>query len=461
VNIQNIYYRFPYNIQKIIFNIYGYHQKKKRFSSDYNKYYEELKKNEKLQKEQIDEYQFKELKKLLEYSFQNVPYYQKLFNNIGFLPGDLKEIDDIKKLPVLTKTDIKENFEDLKSRTVKKRDLVLHSTGGTTGEKFIFYLPTNLRWNFNYATLYRFYSWAGIKLGDPRASIAGQIITNKSPFYMYNHPEKQLYYSAHFMNESNNYNFLKELLKRKPVFIQGHPSALEYIAKTIIEKGYSYKTKAVFTTSEQLFSEQRDTIQKAFDCFVYDTYGMGEMVASASECHMHNGFHLAPEYGFTEVINMQKYNNKIGEIVSTSLKNYAMPFIRYKCGDLGLISKNYKCPCGSNFPFLQKIVGRIDDIVYSTNGEKILPLTIRIRLKEAGSPDFQLLNEENNVFILNLLISEDNKDQINSKRIEEVLKHILGEKIRLKIAYNLPLVKSKHGKQQLVVKLFNNKNIQK
>jgi hypothetical protein len=72
-----------------------------------------------------------------------------------------------------------------------------------------------------------------------------------------------------------------------------------------------------------------------------------------------------------------------------------------------------------------------------------------------------VLNEENNVFTLNLLISEDNKDQISSKRIEEVLKHILGEKIRLKIAYNLPLVKSKHGKQQLVVKLFNNKNIQK
>lgn len=412
----DLYYKAPYFIRYPIFIATGALQAYGRYGAGFKKNYDDLMNNNFLSENEIVDLQNQYMRRLLHHAYNHVPYYKRMFDNLGFLPDDYKDKRDLEKLPILTKDIIKNNFDDLIADNVSKNKRTLHTSGGTTGKPFAFYLSNELKRDFNYATLYRFYSWAGVKFGEPRVSIAGRLITKRPPYAMKNLAENQLYICAHYLTEENLGDIVSSILKFRPSFIQGHPSAIAVVAHHMKHTGTQVPVKAVFTTSENLYLDQRTVIEEAFSCKVFDTYGMGELVAMASECSQHNGYHLAPEYGITEIVNSELYNDGFGEIISTSLQNYAMPMIRYKTGDLGKLSARL-CTCGCKFPMLESISGRIDDIIKLRDGKIILPLTLRITMKNAGIADFQIIQEQSGILRVNILGSfeENNKHLLVSK----------------------------------------------
>lgn len=445
----DLYYKAPYIIRYPVFIVTGAIQAKSRYGKRFKAIYNDLMKNLYLSEEGINILQFNYMKKLLCHAYANVPYYKKVFVEAGFNPDYFKSAEDLKKIPILTKEIIRENFKDLIAKNFKNKSITKNRSGGTTGKPIEYYLPKELKGDFNYASLYRFYSWAGVEFGELRVSIAGRLITKKPPYSMYNLAENQLYVCAHYLEEENLADILKSMIKFKPSFIQGHPSAVSIVAEYMINQNINIPVKAVFTTSENLYPDQRNVIEEAFQCKVFDTYGMGEMVAMASECAQHNGYHLAPEYGYTEVINTDHYEDVVGEIISTSLQNYAMPLIRYKTGDIGKL-KQGKCPCGCNFPMLEKISGRIDDVIKLRNGKTILPLTIRIRMKNAGITDFQIVQIEEDSFDVNILgIPADKNTESNIRRIIE---DIFGSEVRIQIHYNKDKILTQSGKKQMIIR---------
>lgn len=453
MKIIDLYYKMPLFIRYPIFLATGVYQAQNRYGRDFERLSAYLMSNLLLSRDNIHDLQMKSMKKLLRSAYTHVPYYKRIFDSVGFEPGDFRDLNDLRLLPILTKEIIKNNIGELISDKIHSKAKALHQTGGTTGSPTFFYLPKVLKGPFNFATLYRFYSWGGVKFGEPRVSIAGRLITKTPPYAMRNIAENQLYVCAHYLQKENLDELIKSIKNFMPAFVQGHPSALAILAHYMLEKGIVLPVKSVFTTSENLYDDQRSLIEMAFVCKVFDTYGMGEMVTMASECTEHKGYHLAPEYGITEVINENSYENGVGELICTSLQNYAMPLIRYKCGDIGKLSDE-KCSCGCAFPMLESISGRVDDVLKTIDGRTVLPLSIRLQMKAVDLSDFQVIQVRDNSFQVNLFgfYNEDQKDKVTVK-INSVLMPILGNSANILVQFEQIPILTKNGKRQVVIKL--------
>jgi len=129
----------------------------------------------------------------------------------------------------------------------------------------------------------------------------------------------------------------------------------------------------VFTTSEVLSSNQRITIQEAFGCPVFDTYGNNESNIYAFECSEHKGLHYGMEYAYLEVLNEKDQpcsEGRVGRFITTNLANYAMPFIRYDTGDLGSVAAE-PCSCGRGLIRINEILGRSRDFISTPSGHQI------------------------------------------------------------------------------------------
>ena len=116
--------------------------------------------------QQLKDYQNKKLRALVNHAYRNVPYYHRIFRENELHPDDVREIGDLKKLPILTKKIIRENFpENIVAKNIPRKDHLKGNTSGSSGEQLIYY-NTRLYRSFMWASAYRAWGWAGYKLGD-------------------------------------------------------------------------------------------------------------------------------------------------------------------------------------------------------------------------------------------------------------------------------------------------------
>lgn len=447
--LTKVYFSSPRTVQKIALNLYGYWQARQRFGGEFEKVLEELEESQWWAPSELEEPQNELLRKMIKHAYENVPYYRRVFNERGLKPADIKTKEDLPKLPFLTREIINEHFNELIARDFPRKEMVLHHTSGTTGRRLKgFYLPKKLRWTINYAHLYRFYRWASFNVGERRVTIAGRFFTNRPPYWMINWAEKQLLLSIHHLNSRTVDVYIDQIKKFSPKVIQGHPSAIAYLARRLEERDETIPVTAVLTTGEQLYPDQRELIERKFECKVFDAWGHGESAGMAAECDKHEGYHIAAEYGIIEVIGD---GGDIGEIVATSLHNYAMPFIRYKTGDLGSFSQ-HKCSCGRGLPLLSKIVGRIDDIITTPQGEMILPVSFRTRFaKLEFLEEYQLIQQRDGTY--RMLVLDNGRIGVKEQEeILEVLRYYLGSSADIQIELVTEIPRTPGGKQRLIIK---------
>jgi len=408
---------------------------------------EDLERTQWLTRDEHVECQERRLRNLIEHAWRTSPFYRRLFRREGILPDEIQTIQDLPRVPFLTKSLINANLADLVSRGFPKRSMVLHHTSGTAGTQMRgFYLPKRLLWRVNAATLYRFYRWAGVNPRMRRATIAGRHFTDRPPYIVRNRAGNQLLLSAHHLSRATIDSYLSAIEKFRPQAIQGHPTAISTLARRLQEVDNCIQVGAVLTTGEQLFSDQRDAIEERFQCRVFDAWGHGESAGMAAECEYHNGYHIAMEYGIIEVIK-DRAQDEWGEIVVTSLHNYAMPFIRYRTGDLAVI-EDAACACGRDLPRLKRILGRIDDVLCLPNGTRILPVTIRTLLRGIGfTSEYQLRQTDRDRICF--YIREGERTARKSRNALHVLSRVLtGMKVDL--VYTDEITVS-GAKQRLVV----------
>ena len=325
--------------------------------------------------------QEKQLGKLVKFAYENVPYYTKLFNQLGIVPNDIGTIRDLEKLPILTKQIIKENWEDFVPKNIKKLRYLNVSTGGSTGTPLKYRMSAE-DYERGLGLLYVGWGYGGYELGDKVAIIAGSslIPTTKSKvrkkiqeFFL----NFRFYYFFELSEEKVS-KYFYDINKWKPIFLRGYPSSIYLLAKFIHEDNLklNFQPKAIFTTGENLFDEQRALVETVFGAKVFNAYGAGDGGISAFECEEHCGMHINTEKAVLEVVDDEgkQVVNKQGKVLATSLYNYSMPFIRYDTGDLGVLSDKI-CPCGRSFPLMKELVGRSSDILI-TSDNKIITTTM-------------------------------------------------------------------------------------
>lgn len=445
--MEKILVNSPHWLKVILINIYGFVLAKRRFSGSFYKWYNLYKSNLQKSPATIKNEQFELLKKNLIYAFENITYYNRIFKEVGFDPYNIKSMDEIKKIPFLTKDIIRDEFENLYNKKIKSNKYILHTTSGSTGQKLKFLLPKELFYKKNTAFLYRFYHMWGIKPKDKRVTIGGRVFTEKAPFWIYNWFEKQLLISAHHLSTQTVASCISKIESFNPIFIQGHPSAILVLAKYIIEnkKNVNLNLKGIFTTGETLFEDDQKIIEKAFKCSVAQQYGSGENCFSAQQAPNENGYLINYEHGLIETIG----EGDLKEVVVTSFQNEIMPFIRYKMNDYVRVvnpinSKN------NNLPILfDEVVGRVDDVIKLKNGSSVLPVTVRMNLKAllVEGTNYQLVQDNFDKFTLNL---NDIEKKLNGNAFILATKKIVGSEAAIKIYYTESLI-TKGGKIRNVI----------
>jgi len=397
---------------------------------------------------ELEAFQQKRLKTLLKHAYENTAYYHSMFKNLGLKPDDIKTTADLQKLPILTKEHIRNNLDDLTAKNHTKKELIPSATGGSTGEPMRFFIDKE--WSaWNMAVAYREWSWAGYNLGDKMAYLWGapQDLSNQAKLKatIYNLIQRTIWLDAFNMTEKTLNEYVRILRKFKPKVINAYASAVYLMARYMENRGIDdIRPKAILTSCEMLFDYQRETIERVFGCEVFDYYSGRDTTLHAGECPEHSGYHLAIENAVIEFIKDDEHvaPGELGKITITDLSNYAMPFIRYEIGDLGVPS-NEICSCGRGLPLMEKVSGRIRDIITTKGGKYITGAFFNhLFCDTKGIKQFQFIQKTRDYAILKIVKGENYLQTELDTIIEKIYNQCEDMKIEVEFVESIPLTRS-------------------
>jgi phenylacetate-CoA ligase len=449
--LERIYQHSPIPFQTFMLNIKAAELYYERYGKKFKNQYKEFKDNEELSSGDLEEYQNEKLRKLVKHSFETVPYYRNIFDERKLRPHDINSINDLYKLPILTKEDIRTNYQDLISSRVSKRNMRYGHTSGTTGT------PLNVVYDINvcvvhHAADWRQKSWGGMDIGDNYASIQGRMICpshqNKPPFWRKNYINNQLFMSSFHLKKEYLQAYFDKLDKNNIRYIEGYPSTLFTLASYLASTGQKYKMNTVFTSSETLFEFQREIIEEVFQTKVFDFYGMAERTTYATECAMHSGHHINTDYGVTEFLDSNDapvQKGEMGRIIATSLHNYAFPMIRYQTND-SCSTKVKSCDCGSSFPLMDDVATKNEAIITLPDGRWISPSVLTHPFKPMINIIASQIIQEN-LHHIRIKIQKNEKYTLSDeKMLLSAFKERVGKDIGLSVEYVEEISKTSSGK---------------
>ena len=383
------------------------------------------------------------LRAMVSHCYQNVPYYTRLFHELGLTPVDIKVVKDLTKLPILTKEIIKSCYEEFTPKNLHNLEFIHAATGGSTGVPLKYRMSQN-DIDLGMAELYFIWAEAGYELGDKVAILAGGSIVGKGkkkPFqrlkaWLKNHR----HYSSYGMNDDLLDTYARDISAWAPDILRGYPTALYRLAKYIDSNNspYRFTPKAIITTAEMLQPKHKECIERVFQVKVFDTYGLGDGGISAFECNLHKGFHINMDRSVLEITDESgaSVTNKEGKILATSLENYSMPFLRYDSGDLGVLSSE-PCACRESRPVLKKISGRTTEILNiggSTIGGPMLTILMQqvraslYRFVQVGEYEVDVIivkdsgySDKDEAYIRKSLLSQIDGLKLSFKYVNDIL----------------------------------------
>lgn len=416
--------------------------------------YRTVKQTEWYSEDRVREYQWEELSKLLVNAFENVPFYRKRFQDAGITPNDMKCLEDLPRLPVLTKTDVRRNKMDLISTQIPRKHLVPGRTGGSTGEPMHFYHDKRaLDWIS--AVRMRNVERAGFEWGDKHVYMSGSHFDYSKSMELKvrlrNVLMRRRSLSFAGIDEKQMMEYLKYIQQWKPVALWGYASALYLLALLVKKEIGSMNIPSIIASSETLLPHQRELIEEVFDCRVLDYYATREF-SIACECEQHEGFHIDAESVLVEVVKHGKPlpEGEIGQILITDLHNYGFPFIRYAVGDVGRLSSR-KCVCGRGLPIMESVEGRISDIIITSEGRFVSPPAFTIPIGDVeGIEQYQLVHDRADELTINIVKNERYTDA-DTTYLRRCLKSILGEEVELIFRFVDHIPVGESGKRRVII----------
>jgi len=430
----------------------------------FRKTYKFLKKSQWWSKEQLERYQLEQLSKLLNHAYENVPYYRKVFDDLGLKPENIQDFKDLQKLPFLTKEIIRENLDDLKARNYPNDIFEYVTTSGTTSGEIGplgFYYEKGFSRAREWAFMKTQWDRVGYHFRDKCVILRGYPVksVDEINFFKYSFFSRWLILSSFHMSNENLPKYIEKIRKFKPKFIQAYPSTITTIAEFMREKNIeSFRSiKAILCGSENLYEWQRELLEDVFRCRVYSWYGHAERAVLAGECEVSTNYHIFPEYGIVELIdkfdNLITRENVTGEIVATGLTNDIMPLIRYRTMDLAQLS-NTKCECRRDYNHITKIEGRVQEIVFTKDGRCISLTAIIASVKKLESfpkvKKIQFIQEKEGELRIKIIrgyeyLSRDEEEMLQG------IKRSLGDVLDVNIEYVDDIAWTNSGKHRLLI----------
>lgn len=372
---QRMYPRLLVVLQNAACWYYGKKESRLRFGREFDSHLRQLVDSEKWSAGEIEAYQSEKIRALVRSAYDNVPYYTERWKTLKIHPDDIRSREDLPKLPILTKEDVRLNAELLVSQKVSRRDLVARHTGGTTGKALHFY-TTRQAIAFQWAVWWRHRMRFGVSPGTWHANFTGHrvvpITQRKPPFWRWNRPMRQALINMQSLLPDRIEEIVAFLNSRSFDFYSGYPSVIHMLASNALEAGLrlTSRPRVIFTGAENILGFQRRDIEAFTGAVLTDQYGTTEGCVNASSCPQFV-YHEDFEFGVMEGIQ-QEPDGCSKTIVCTGFACDAFPFIRYEVGDSGTWKDGGGCSCGRNSSVLMRLDGRTDDYVITPEGAHIM-----------------------------------------------------------------------------------------
>ena len=414
------------------------------------------KKSQYWSKEQLQDYQDEMLKKLIRHAGKNVPYYRKLFKEIGLDVSSFRGRVDMHEIPLLDKETLRTRKNEFFADNSKKYGITWDSTSGSTGTPLHFILDNSVQAN-KIAALLRSYKWAGYSFGKKTFSIQSYYFKGRD--FQYNKFYNILRFDSNRLKKESTLKVIKEINRFKPKFFMGFPFDILMLSKFVEEKGIKiYSPQSIVTYGETLSQRKRTFLEKAYNCKVYNFFSLHECAAMISECEYGN-LHLMEDFALHEIIDengKDAAEREFGDLIGTSFYNYSMPLIRYKIGDLVKIDDSLKvCNCKRNFRMVKEIVGKQCDFIRTSDGRFLGSVMSHSIDNARGVVCSQIIQKSLEKFDVNLVV-DDFFNENSQIELEKGLRKRLGNQIRLEFHQVSQLEKRKSGKTPFIISRIGN-----
>ena len=347
-------------------------------------------------REKILEIQNEKIVKQVRHVYDNVKYYRDLMDAKGVKPEDIKSVDDIKKLPFLSKDDLREAYPYGLLGTDLKNCVRIQSTSGTTGKRVVaFYTQHDIDlWEECCA---RAIVAAGGTNEDVCQVCYGYGLFTGGPGL--NGGSHKVGCLTLPMSSGNTERQIQFMMDLGATILCCTPSYAAYLGESLAEAGYKpedNKLKAGIFGAEPWTEEMRRSIEKSLGIKAYDIYGLTETSGPgvSFECEEQTGMHINEDHFYAEIIDPETGEvlpeGEKGELVFTALDKEAFPLLRYRTRDICVLSRK-KCSCGRTLVKMSKPMGRSDDMMI-IRGVNVFPSQIEaVLLKEGYPPNYQII----------------------------------------------------------------------
>ena len=396
-------------------------------------------------RDRVSAFRERKLRCLVRHASANVRYYRDLFARAGIAPGDIRTVDDLRRIPVTGKRDLRERApEDILAEGAREDRLLRFWTSGSSGRPLVVrraQLEDLVVRSFNIRILREF----GLRLRDKHAMVA----VGTFPGERRKTPVARLWEASRIYRRHPVQclqpagDILRELERYDPDFIIGYASVLAHVAPLAGGRPPGGALRFVIAGGESLSPARRSAIERGFGVRVFDVFGAHECCIVASECPQTGLYHVCDDNAIVEVLRDGRpaAEGEAGEVVVTALHCYAMPFIRYCLGDI-VVRGPETCPCGQPFSTLESIKGRMRDYFSLPDGRRVHALEAIMPVFDEDASwiyQYQLTQETEDRFLLRVVPLGD-PDPARMEAVRKAVASRLGPGARLdmELSDNIP-----------------------
>ena len=390
--------------------------------------------------EEIKKLQSEKLVKQVKHVYENVPYYRNLMDEKGVKPEDINGIEDLHKLPFLSKADLRDAYPYGLLAKPLDECVRIQSTSGTTGRRVVAFYTQNDVNLWEDCCARAIVAAGGTNKDVCQVAYGYGLFTGGPGLNGGSHKVGCLTLPMSSGNTERQIQFMTDL---SATILCCTPSYAAYIGETLKEMGYKPEDiplKAGIFGAEPWTEEMRQNIQNTLGIKAYDIYGLTETSGPgvAFECSEQTGMHINEDHFLAEIIDPDTGEvlpeGSKGELVFTSLDKEAFPLLRYRTRDICVLSRK-KCSCGRTLIKMAKPMGRTDDMLI-IRGVNVFPSQIEtVLLNEGYQPNYQIIVDRANntdTFEVNVeMAPEQFTDKVSDvlameKKLANAMKTMLG-----------------------------------
>lgn len=310
---------------------------------------------------------------------RDTAFYARRFAEAG-VGTELRTLSDLRKLPVLTKQDIRRHSAELLSGAPPSGPLLEFRTGGSTGTPLVLFISEEISHQRN-AAARRSNLWTGWRVGEPVGAVWGNPVLPRS---VKDHLRRELlnpviYLDTMALTPASVREFAHQWRREKPTLLFGHAHSLYLLARMVEDLELDdIRPRAVLSTSMMLLEPERRLIERVFGLRVFDRYGCEEVGLIGCECEWHAGMHINMDHVVVEFLRADGQPAAAGEtafVVVTDLINDVMPLIRYRVEDMAA-SMAGPCGCGRGLPMMDRVAGRVADFLIREDGTQVAGVSL-------------------------------------------------------------------------------------